>query len=198
MTDTPSPDPADGIDAALRSTYPTGEAAEKSDTPAEHSSDHPGREYPPEGSPERGKHSSKAERSHSSGVGSPSEPRRPGTGERQAPLRENAPDAGAVIPGEILLAEGDVVINEGLEVTKLQVVNSADRPVQVGSHFHFAEINAALEFDREAAWGKRLNVLSGGSVRFEPGAVVNVELIPIEGQRVVLGLRGLSGGALDG
>ncbi len=132
------------------------------------------------------------------GVGSPSEPRRPGTGERQAPLRENAPDAGAVIPGEILLAEGDVVINEGLEITKLQVVNSADRPVQVGSHFHFAEINAALEFDREAAWGKRLNVLSGGSVRFEPGAVVNVELIPIEGQRVVLGLRGLAGGALDG
>ncbi|HET6598726.1 MAG TPA: urease subunit beta [Burkholderiaceae bacterium] len=101
------------------------------------------------------------------------------------------------MPGEVLLGEGDVDINVGLEVTTLKVVNGADRPIQVGSHFHFAEVNAALEFDRAAAWGKRLNVLSGGSVRFEPGAVEEVELVPIQGQRVVLGLRGLCGGKLD-
>ena len=100
-------------------------------------------------------------------------------------------------PGEILLGEGDVVINEGLDVTALRVTNTADRPIQIGSHFHFAEVNAALDFDRAAAWGKRLAVLSGGAVRFEPGAVEEVELVPIQGRRIVLGLRGLCGGELD-
>lgn len=68
----------------------------------------------------------------------------------------------------------------------------------IGSHYHFAEANPALAFDRKAAWGRRLNVLSGGSVRFEPGAATDVELIPIAGQRVVAGLRGECGGPLDG
>lgn len=98
----------------------------------------------------------------------------------------------------MLHGEGPVAINVGQPVTTLRVVNTGDRPIQVGSHFHFAEVNAALDFDREAAWGKRLNVLSGGATRFEPGAVEEVELVPIGGRRVVLGLRGLCGGALDG
>ncbi len=84
-----------------------------------------------------------------------------------------------------------------MEVTRLRVVNTADRPVQVGSHFHFAEVNPGLEFDRKAAWGLRLNVLSGGSVRFEPGAVEEVQLVPIAGQRIVAGLRGECAGKLD-
>ncbi|MFE7208793.1 urease subunit beta [Streptomyces sp. NPDC001698] len=103
-----------------------------------------------------------------------------------------------MIPGEVLYGDEPVVINAGKEVTRLRVENTGDRPVQVGSHFHFAEANAALEFDREAAWGRRLNVLSGGSVRFEPGAVEEVELVPIGGRRIVAGLRGLCGGELDG
>ncbi|MEU3344449.1 urease subunit beta [Streptomyces sp. NPDC006700] len=103
-----------------------------------------------------------------------------------------------MIPGEVLYGDDPVVINAGKEVTRLRVENTGDRPVQVGSHFHFAEVNAALEFDREAAWGRRLNVLSGGSVRFEPGDVEEVELVPIGGRRIVAGLRGLCGGELDG
>jgi urease subunit beta len=103
-----------------------------------------------------------------------------------------------MIPGQICYADDPVVINEGADVVTLLVENTADRPVQVGSHYHFAEANPGLEFDREAAWGRRLNVLSGGSVRFEPGAVAKVELIPIRGQRIVAGLRGECGGSLDG
>ncbi|MFI9598590.1 urease subunit beta [Streptomyces sp. NPDC004069] len=103
-----------------------------------------------------------------------------------------------MIPGEVLYGDEPVVINAGREVVRLRVENTGDRPIQVGSHFHFAEVNAALEFDREAAWGLRLNVLSGGSVRFEPGAVEEVELVPIGGRRIVAGLRGLCGGGLDG
>ncbi|WP_111720135.1 urease subunit beta [Homoserinimonas sp. OAct 916] len=103
-----------------------------------------------------------------------------------------------MIPGEVLYGQDDIEINAGLEVTTLRVVNGADRPIQVGSHFHFAEVNAALEFDRAGAWGQRLNVLSGGSLRFEPGAVEEVELVPIQGKRIVPGLRGLCGGNLDG
>ncbi|WP_445529041.1 urease subunit beta [Streptomyces cyslabdanicus] len=103
-----------------------------------------------------------------------------------------------MIPGEVLYGDEPVVINAGMEVVRLRVENTGDRPIQVGSHFHFAEVNAALEFDREAAWGLRLNVLSGGSVRFEPGAVEEVELVPIGGRRIVAGLRGLCGGGLDG
>jgi urease subunit beta len=103
-----------------------------------------------------------------------------------------------LIPGQVLYGDEPVTINAGKDVVKLRVSNTADRPVQVGSHYHFAEVNPALDFDRKAAWGRRLNVLSGGSVRFEPGAVEEVELIPIGGQRIVAGLRGECGGPLDG
>ncbi|AUI53357.1 urease subunit beta [Arthrobacter crystallopoietes] len=103
-----------------------------------------------------------------------------------------------MIPGEVLYGDEPVQINAGAEVTVLRVENTADRPVQVGSHYHFAEVNSGLQFDRDAAWGKRLNVLSGGSMRFEPGAAEEVELIPIRGARIVLGLRGLCKGNLDG
>ncbi|MFF3324884.1 urease subunit beta [Streptomyces sp. NPDC002889] len=103
-----------------------------------------------------------------------------------------------MIPGEILFAEGTVPLNEGRETTSLTVVNAADRPVQVGSHYHFAEANPGLDFDRAAAHGKRLNIAAGTAVRFEPGIPVEVELVPLAGRRVVPGLRGESGGTLDG
>lgn len=138
----------------------------------------------------------------STGTSSPSPPRRPGTGVRQGsrrPYTGQQPHLDEpLIPGEVLYDEDPVVINEGKKVTALRVQNTADRPVQVGSHFHFAEVNSALDFERNAAWGKRLNVLSGGMVRFEPGAVEEVELIPLTGRRIVAGLRGLCGGELDG
>jgi len=102
-----------------------------------------------------------------------------------------------VIPGEILFAEGPVAFNEGREAVRLTVLNTADRPVQVGSHYHFAESNPGLEFDRAAAHGRRLDIAAGTAVRFEPGIPVDVELIPLAGARVVVGLRGATGGALD-
>lgn len=102
-----------------------------------------------------------------------------------------------MIPGEILVAGGSVTINEGLPVTDLVAVNTGDRPVQVGSHYHFAEANPALEFDRTAAWGQRLNIPAGTAVRFEPGIEREVGLVPFGGERVVHGLRGEAGGFLD-
>jgi urease subunit beta len=101
------------------------------------------------------------------------------------------------VPGEILTGDGDIVLNAGRPVLALTVRNTGDRPVQVGSHYHFAESNAALEFDRDAAWGHRLAVPAGTSVRFEPGLPRDVELVPLAGNRIVPGLRGLAGGALD-
>ena len=103
-----------------------------------------------------------------------------------------------MIPGEVFPAEGPVVINAGRPELVLTVNNTGDRPVQVGSHYHFAEANAALEFDREAAWGHRLGVPAGTSVRFEPGVERPVVLVPLAGNRIVPGLRGLAGGPLDG
>ncbi|ATW47378.1 urease subunit beta [Streptomyces xantholiticus] len=103
-----------------------------------------------------------------------------------------------MIPGEILHGDGPVPLNEGRETTRLTVVNAADRPVQIGSHYHFAEANPGLEFDRAAARGKRLNVAAGTAVRFEPGIPVEVELVPLAGHRIVAGLRGETGGRLDG
>ncbi|MFI8007373.1 urease subunit beta [Streptomyces sp. NPDC086010] len=102
-----------------------------------------------------------------------------------------------MIPGEILYAEGAVPLNEGRPVTRLTVLNAADRPVQVGSHYHFAEANSGLEFDRSAARGLRLNIAAGTAVRFEPGIPVDVELVPLAGLRIVPGLRGETGGPLD-
>ncbi len=102
-----------------------------------------------------------------------------------------------MIPGEVLYASGTVRLNEGLHRTRLTVLNSADRPVQVGSHYHFAEANPGLDFDRAAARGRRLDVAAGTAVRFEPGIPVEVDLVPIGGKRVVEGLRGECGGPLD-
>ncbi|WP_069174149.1 urease subunit beta [Streptomyces griseus] len=102
-----------------------------------------------------------------------------------------------MIPGEIFYADGPVPINEGRPVTRLTVLNAADRPVQVGSHYHFAEANPGLEFDRPAAHGLRLDIAAGTAVRFEPGIPVDVELVPLAGLRVVPGLRGDTGGSLD-
>ncbi|MFI6762164.1 urease subunit beta [Micromonospora sp. NPDC050417] len=102
-----------------------------------------------------------------------------------------------MIPGEVLLGTGDIVINPGRTVLTLPVTNTGDRPVQVGSHYHFAEANPALEFDRSAAWGHRLAVPAGTSVRFEPGIDREVELIPLGGARIVPGLRAACAGPLD-
>jgi urease subunit beta len=102
-----------------------------------------------------------------------------------------------MIPGEILVGDGPVEINVGRPVLTLDVANTGDRPVQVGSHYHFAEANPALEFDRSAAWGHRLAVPAGTSVRFEPGVPRQVELVPLAGRRIVPGLRGECGGSLD-
>jgi len=101
-----------------------------------------------------------------------------------------------MIPGEIIPGDAPVELNPGRERTVLTVVNTADRPVQVGSHYHFAAVNPGLEFDRKAAWGKRLDVPAGTSVRFEPGVEREVTLVPIAGNRVVPGLRKEWSGAL--
>lgn len=102
-----------------------------------------------------------------------------------------------MIPGEILFADEPVAFNEGRAITRLTVLNAADRPVQVGSHYHFAEANPGLEFDRAAAHGQRLHIAAGTAVRFEPGIPVDIELVPLGGLRVVPGLRGEIAGALD-
>lgn len=102
-----------------------------------------------------------------------------------------------MIPGEIINGHGDVTIDAGRPRTSVRVVNTADRPVQVGSHYHFGEANPALEFDRAAARGQRLAVPAGTSVRFEPGVPRDVELVPLAGRRVVAGLRGETAGPLD-
>jgi urease subunit beta len=101
------------------------------------------------------------------------------------------------IPGEIIVGDGPVEINHGRPRRRIAVMNTGDRPVQVGSHYHFAEANPSLDFDREAAWGHRLAVPSGTSVRFEPGVAREVDLVPLGGNRIVPGLRGECGGPLD-
>ena len=96
-----------------------------------------------------------------------------------------------IVPGEVLLGEGDITLLAGRELVSLTVLNTGDRPVQVGSHFHFAEANDALEFDRSAAVGRRLAVPAGTSVRFEPGIAMEVDLVAYAGARVTAGFRGL-------
>ncbi|MDQ3679916.1 MAG: urease subunit beta [Actinomycetota bacterium] len=103
-----------------------------------------------------------------------------------------------MIPGEVLVGRGVVITNANRPVTTTRVVNTGDRPVQVGSHFHFAEVNPALLFDRKAARGQRLDVPSGTAVRFEPGVEREVALVPIGGDRIVPGLRAETAGPLDG
>ena len=101
-----------------------------------------------------------------------------------------------MIPGEVLTPEGEIVVNEGATTVTLKVANTGDRPVQVGSHYHFAETNAALDFDRNAARGHRLDIPPGTAVRFEPGQARDVTLVPFGGARRVFGFRGLVTGDL--
>lgn len=102
-----------------------------------------------------------------------------------------------MIPGEVIPADGDLALNEGRETVTLTVANSGDRPIQVGSHYHFSETNPALEFDREKARGCRLNIPAGTAVRFEPGQSREVELVAYAGNRRVYGFRGEVMGALE-
>lgn len=104
---------------------------------------------------------------------------------------------GDLIPGELLPEPGEIELNAGRPVTTISVANSGDRPVQVGSHFHFAEANAALQFNREAARGQRLDIPAGTAIRFEPGDSRDVNLIPFAGARRVIGFNGQINGPLD-
>ena len=99
-----------------------------------------------------------------------------------------------MIPGEYLLGDGDIVANAGRRTVELTVANTGDRPIQVGSHFHFFEVNRALRFDRAPAFGMRLNVPAGTAVRFEPGDEKRVTLVELAGARKVFGLNGLAQG----
>jgi len=101
-----------------------------------------------------------------------------------------------MIPGEVITQEGDLELNSGLEAITLKVANTGDRPIQVGSHFHFYEVNAALTFDREQARGYRLDIASGTAVRFEPGQERDVTLVPLRGKREVYGFRQMIMGKL--
>ena len=99
-----------------------------------------------------------------------------------------------MIPGEYVLGKGDLVANEGRKTATVTVANTGDRPIQVGSHFHFFEVNAALKFERKTARGMRLNVPAGTAVRFEPGDTKDVTLVALAGTREVYGLNGLTQG----
>jgi urease subunit beta len=94
-----------------------------------------------------------------------------------------------MIPGEIIPLQGEIELNGGLERTTLTIANAGDRPIQVGSHYHFAETNPALQFDRSAARGKRLDIPAGTAIRFEPGQIREVTLVPYRGRRIVQGFR---------
>jgi len=102
-----------------------------------------------------------------------------------------------LIPGELIPEPGELELNAGRPVTTVQVANTGDRPVQVGSHFHFFETNSALTFDREATRGLRLDIPAGTAVRFEPGDSREVQLVPFAGERRVFGFNGLVNGPLD-
>ena len=102
-----------------------------------------------------------------------------------------------MIPGEVFPAAGEIVLNAGREAVSLTVANTGDRPIQVGSHYHFAETNGALDFDRAAARGRRLDIPAGTAVRFEPGQTREVRLVPYAGARRVFGFNGKVMGALE-
>jgi len=106
-------------------------------------------------------------------------------------------DNTAVIPGELLPCDGEITLNAGAERRLLQVANTGDRPIQVGSHYHFAETNKALTFDRSQARGMRLDIPAGSAVRFEPGQCRDVVLIPFGGMRRVMGFQGAIMGPID-
>jgi len=105
--------------------------------------------------------------------------------------------AAGLVPGEVLAGPEPVIVNAGYPTVKIVVTNTGDRPVQVGSHYHFADANPALGFDRVVARGRRLDIPAGTAVRFEPGVVREVTLVPLAGRRVVPGLRIGGAGALD-
>ncbi len=102
-----------------------------------------------------------------------------------------------MIPGEMNIKAGEITLNAGRRTVNLKVANSGDRPIQVGSHYHFYETNDALRFDRNAAYGTRLNIAAGTAVRFEPGQSRTVELVDLAGERKVYGFQGKVMGALD-
>jgi urease subunit beta len=101
-----------------------------------------------------------------------------------------------MIPGEMKVASGDIELNKGRKAVTVKVTNSGDRPIQVGSHYHFFETNEALKFDRKAAYGCRLNIAAGTAVRFEPGQARTVELVGLVGERKVFGFNALVNGKL--
>jgi urease subunit beta len=105
--------------------------------------------------------------------------------------------AGAIVPGELMPAAGEIELNAGRATVRVTVANTGDRPIQVGSHFHFFETNEALRFDRAAARGHRLNIAAGTAVRFEPGQEREVELVALAGERIVYGFNGKVMGRLD-
>ena len=102
-----------------------------------------------------------------------------------------------MIPGELLPSDGEILLNEGAERRTLPVANTGDRPIQVGSHYHFAETNAALKFDRATAYGKRLDIPAGTAVRFEPGETKTVKLVEIAGKKVIRGGNNLASGKVS-
>ncbi len=102
-----------------------------------------------------------------------------------------------MIPGEIISRNESITLNAGRPVTRIEVRNTGSRAVQIGSHFHFFEVNRCLEFDRAAAFGKRLDLPSGSAVRLEPGEVRTVDLVPVAGRRIILGFNDLTRGCVD-
>jgi len=102
-----------------------------------------------------------------------------------------------MIPGEMFIKDGDVTLNAGRKTVTLSVANSGDRPIQVGSHYHFFETNPALKFERKKARGMRLDIAAGTAVRFEPGQTREIQLVPIAGARVICGFNGLIMGPLE-
>ena len=118
-------------------------------------------------------------------------------GTKLVTVHDPIPCSGALIPGAMLIEDGTILLNEGRDTVSLEVTNTADRPVQVGSHFHFFEVNRMLSFDRKAAYGMRLDVPAGTAVRFEPGERKTVTLTTIGGSREGYGLNGLVNGKMD-
>lgn len=102
-----------------------------------------------------------------------------------------------MIPGEIIVKEGTIICNEGRATTKIKVTNTGDRPIQVGSHYHFFEVNKAMQFDREKAFGMRLNIVASTAVRFEPGEEKEVELVEIGGNKKIMGFNNLVNGEVS-
>ncbi len=103
----------------------------------------------------------------------------------------------SLIPGEIITEKGEIELNKGRPITNISVANKGDRPIQVGSHFHFYETNKALEFNRESSLGKRLDIPAGTAMRFEPGDIRDVKLVPFAGSRKVIGFNGKINGSLN-